>query len=181
MAKKKEEPKTVLERTYNVPLRRRWMYVPQYKRAKKAVTTLKVFLIKHMKPASDEKGRIQLKIGKHLNDALWKHGMKNPPHHIKITTTKDDKGVVFAELEGAPVEKPKEEKKGKAKEEKKEETKTEEKKEVKEEEKPEEKEEVKEEAKPTEKSPEVKEGKSPQNSSEAESKKEEPKPEEKKE
>ena len=172
MAKKKEEPKTVLERTYNVPLRRRWMYVPKYKRAKKAVTTLKVFLIKHMKPASDEKGRIQLKIGKHLNDALWKHGMKNPPHHIKITTTKDDKGVVFAELEGAPVEKPKEEKKGK-----KEVKEAEEKKEVKEEEKPkeeakkpEEKKEVKEKPK-DEKKPEVKE--TPKEASEV--KKEEPK------
>jgi len=189
MAKKEEEPKTVLERTYNVPLRRRFRYVPQYKKAKKAVTTLKVFLIKHMKPASDEKGRIQLKIGKYLNDALWKHGMKNPPHHIKITATKNDKGVVFAELEGAPVAKPKEEKGKKTKEEKKEVKKeeTKEKKEVKpkesskeevKEEKPKAKEKApevkKEEPKteaPKEPKPEEKEGKSPQSSSEAETKK----------
>ena len=110
MAKKEEEPKTVSERTYNVPLRRRWVNVPKYKRAKKAVTTLRGFLIKHMKPEVDEKGKIQLKIGKHLNEFIWKHGIKNPPHHVKVVAKKDDKGVVTAELEGAPVEEKKEEK-----------------------------------------------------------------------
>jgi large subunit ribosomal protein L31e len=104
MAKKEEGPKTVLERTYNVPLRRRWMHVPKYKRAKKAVTTLKVFLEKHMK--SDN-----IKLGKYLNDHIWKHGIKNPPHHVKIIAKKDDKGLVTAELEGAPVEEKKETKK----------------------------------------------------------------------
>ena len=76
-----------------------------YKRSKKAITTLREFLIKHMKPGTDEKGRILLKIGKYLNDHIWKHGIKNPPHHVKITAKKDEKGSVFAELEGAPVEK----------------------------------------------------------------------------
>ncbi|MBR9691812.1 hypothetical protein GOV06_03410 [Candidatus Woesearchaeota archaeon] len=124
MAKKEAEPKTVLERSYNVPLRRRWMHVPKYKRAKKAVTTLKVFLIKHMKPGKDEKGRLLLNIGKYLNEELWKYGMKNPPHHIKIITKKDEKGLVTAELEGAPVEEKKEKKKKEVKkEEKKEEVK----------------------------------------------------------
>ena len=113
MAKKDSKPKTVLERQYNVPLRKEWLKTPKYKRAKKAVTALKQFLIKHMKPGLDEKGKIQVKIGKYLNEHLWKHGMKNPPHHVKITTTKEEKGVVLAELEGAPVEKekPKKEKK----------------------------------------------------------------------
>jgi ribosomal protein L31E len=110
MAKEKE-PKIILERTYNVPLRRRWMHVPKYKRAKKAVTTLKDFLMRHMKPGADEKGRILLKIGKHANELIWKHGIRNPPHHIKIVTKKDDKGLVTAELEGAPVEEKKEAKK----------------------------------------------------------------------
>ena len=111
MAKKEEEAKIVLERTYNVPLRRRWVNVPEYKRAKKAVTTLREFLIKHMK--SDN-----VKLGKYVNELLWKHGMRNPPHHVKVIAKKDDKGVVFAELEGAPVEKeeePKKKEKGLAK------------------------------------------------------------------
>ena len=96
--KKKEEAKVVLDRAYTVPLRRKWVNVPKYKRAKKAVYALRTFLEKHMK--SDE-----VKLGKYVNEELWKHGMKNPPHHIKVVAKKDDKGVVFAELEGAPVEK----------------------------------------------------------------------------
>ena len=111
MAKKEKEAKIVLERTYNVPLRRRWHYVPRYKRAKKAITTLKVFLIKHMKPGKDEKGRILLKLGKYLNEDVWKHGMKNPPHHIQVDAKKDEKGLVTVELTGAPKEEKKEEKK----------------------------------------------------------------------
>lgn len=95
---KKEETKIILERTYNVPLRKRVQFSPRYKRAKKAVNVLRDFLKKHMK--SDE-----VKIGKYANLELWKHGIKNVPHHIKVDVKKDDKGVVFAELSGAPVEK----------------------------------------------------------------------------
>lgn len=112
MAKKEKAPKKVLERSYVVPLRREWIKVPRYKRAKKAATGLRAFLVKHMKPeAMDPKN---VKILKHLNEELWKHGMKNPPHKVKITAVKDDKGIVKAELEGFPIE---EEKKGKKKEE----------------------------------------------------------------
>jgi len=118
MAKKEKEAKIVLERTYNVPLRRGWMYTPKYKRAKKAVTTLKEFIIRHMKPAKDEKGKIQIKIGKYLNEEIWTRGMRNPPHHVKIDAKKDDKGLVTAELTGAPVEKEKKPKKKEIKEEK---------------------------------------------------------------
>ena len=119
MAKKEKEAKIVLERTYNVPLRRRWMYTPKYKRAKKAVTTLKEFMIRHMKPAKDEKGRLQLKIGKYLNEEIWTRGMRNPPHHIKVDAKKDDKGLVTVELVGAPKEEKKEEKAKKEAKEKK--------------------------------------------------------------
>ena len=88
----------ILERTYNVPLRKEFLKVPKYKRAKKAVKALKQFLIKHMK--SDN-----VKIGKYLNDEIWKHGIKNPPHHVKLNAVKDKEGLVTAELVGAPVEK----------------------------------------------------------------------------
>ena len=110
--KKKEEAKIVLERVYNVPLRRRWVNVPKYKRAKKAVIALREFLMKHMK------GK-EVKLGKYVNEHLWKNGMKSPPHHVKVVVKKDDKGVVFAELEGAPVEEKKEEKKPEKKKEEK--------------------------------------------------------------
>tara|TARA_Y100000310_G_scaffold109178_1_gene107611 strand:- start:7728 stop:8177 length:450 start_codon:yes stop_codon:yes gene_type:complete len=101
--KKKEEPKTVLERTYNVPLRREWLKVPKYRRSKRAVDALRQFLVKHMKSEN-------VKIGKHANLDIWKHGIKNPPHHIKVNVTKDSEGVVNAEIVGAPKEKVEEKK-----------------------------------------------------------------------
>ena len=91
MAKKEEKSKIVLERTYNVPLRKETQKAPNWKRTPRAVRALKAFLIKHMK--SDN-----VRIGKYANNELWKHGIKNPPHHIKVHVTKDSEGVVVAEL-----------------------------------------------------------------------------------
>lgn len=109
---KKEETKIILERTYNVPLRKRVQFSPRHKRAKKAVNVLRDFLKKHMK-ATD------VKIGRYANLEIWKHGIKNVPHHIKVDVKKDDKGVVFAELAGAPAEKKAEVKKAEIKKEEK--------------------------------------------------------------
>jgi len=106
MAKKEESAKTVLERQYIVPIRRRTLGVPKYRKAKKAVITVREFISKHMK--SDD-----VHIGKYLNEHIWNHGMKNPPGKVKVTASKNSEGKVFVELFGAPKEKPKEEKKGK--------------------------------------------------------------------
>ncbi len=98
-----------IERTYNVPLRKEYMKVPRWKRTKKAVTALRQFLARHMK--SDN-----IKLGKEVNNELWKHGIRNPPHHIKVNVTKDEKGVVKANLFGVTIkEQPKVEKKPKSK------------------------------------------------------------------
>lgn len=119
--KKKEQKKIVLERVYNVPLRKEFLKVAKFKRSKKAVKALAQFLVRHMK--SDK-----VKIGRHANMKIWERGIKNPPHHIKIVAKKDEEGNVFAELEGAPVDKPIEPVEKKAgKKETKEETKSEEK------------------------------------------------------
>ncbi|MGV8151168.1 MAG: 50S ribosomal protein L31e [Candidatus Woesearchaeota archaeon] len=83
----------MIERTYNVPLRSGFRNKTMYKKTKKAVTTLREFLKQHMK--SDK-----ILIGKNLNEHLWKHGIKNPPHHVKITVIKEDDGTVKAELLG---------------------------------------------------------------------------------
>ncbi len=103
---KTEETKIELEREYNVPLRKGWLKSPKYKRAKKAIRTLKEFLQRHMKSEN-------VKIGKYANIKVWEKGMKNPPHHLKVKVTKDSEGKVMAELVGAPVDMPKESKKGK--------------------------------------------------------------------
>jgi len=107
MAKKKEEaPKPVLERVHNIPLRREFLKVPRYRRANKAAKAVREFISKHMK--SDD-----VIIGKYLNMRIWKHGIKNPPHHVKVNAVKDSKGKVVVELVGAPKEKPKVEEKKK--------------------------------------------------------------------
>jgi large subunit ribosomal protein L31e len=94
MADKKEEiKKVVLERVYNVPLRKGWLKAARYKRSKKAITTLREFLVKHMKSEN-------IKIGKRLNELVWKHGIKNPPHHVTVVAKKYDDEIVKVELEG---------------------------------------------------------------------------------
>ena len=104
MAKKEEAPKIVLERNYNIPLRIATLKSPYYKKAKKAISTVKIFISKHMKTK-------EVRIGQFLNLKIWEHGMRNPPNLVKVTATKDDKGVVFVELVGAPKPAPKVEEK----------------------------------------------------------------------
>lgn len=95
------EKTSKLQRTYNVPLRKEWLKVPKYKRAKKAVNALRSFLKKHMKCDA-------VVLGKHVNEAIWKRGIKNPPHHVKVDVLKEDNKVV-AELSGKPLPKIKKE------------------------------------------------------------------------
>ena len=88
---KKEEPKKTLERVYNVPLRREYLKVANWRRTQKAVKALREFIAKHMKSED-------VVIGKYANQFLWKHGIKNPPHHIKVNAVKDESGRVVVEL-----------------------------------------------------------------------------------
>jgi len=103
MAKKddKKEKKIVLERVYNVPLRKRYQRAPRWKRTNRAVSALREFVKKHMK--SDN-----IRIGKYINNDMWVNGIRNPPHHVKVNCTKDEDGLVKVEMVGAPEEKPKE-------------------------------------------------------------------------
>jgi len=95
MAKKETGPKVVLERVYNVPLRREFLKAPNWNRSKKAVKALREFIIKHMKSEN-------VLIGKYVNQQIWKDGIKKPPHHVKVNAIKDDKGVVKVELVELP-------------------------------------------------------------------------------
>jgi len=81
------------ERTYIIPLRKEWLKVPKYKRAKKAIRAIQQFLSKHMK--SDN-----IKVRNNLNLKIWERGIKSPPHKIKISAVKEDDGTVKAELFG---------------------------------------------------------------------------------
>ncbi|RMF55840.1 hypothetical protein D6745_00995 [Candidatus Woesearchaeota archaeon] len=108
----KDKGVKMAEKTFNIPLRKEFQKSPKYKRAKKAVSAVRMFLRRHMKSEN-------IKIGPHLNEALWKHGIKNPPHHVKVNALKTEDNVVKVELVGFPIEEKKEEDK-KKKEKKKE-------------------------------------------------------------
>jgi large subunit ribosomal protein L31e len=95
-----------MERTYTIPLRKGWLKASKYRRAKKAVNTLREFLVKHMKSED-------VRLMPELNLEIWKHGMRNPPSRVKVNVSKDDKGVVKAQLFGESMaQEVKEEKKG---------------------------------------------------------------------
>ncbi|MCB9359479.1 60S ribosomal protein L31 [Candidatus Woesearchaeota archaeon] len=95
MADKKHEAKVVLEREYNVPLRRDFMRVQRYKRANKAVKSLRDFIIKHMK--SDN-----VSFSKFLNQKIWEKGAGRPPHHVAVIAKKYDDDKVEVEFKGEP-------------------------------------------------------------------------------
>src|SRR3989344_8873350 len=94
-----------MERTYIIPLRREYNKIQRYKRAKKGITGIRDFIARHMKAESKD-----VKLGIELNHYIWQHGIRNPPVRVKVTSNKDDKGVVFVNLFGI---KPKEETKKK--------------------------------------------------------------------
>jgi len=96
MADKKTEQK--LEREYIIPLRRAWVNVPAYKRARKAVMAMKIFVAKHMKVADRDLDKV--KLDPYLNNELWFRGKTNPPSRIKVRVTKDGDivKVNFAEI-----------------------------------------------------------------------------------
>ena len=90
MADKKE---SILERVYTIPLRKEYLKAPNWKRTKKAVSAVREFMVRHMKSKN-------IKLGKEVNEKLWQHGIRNPPHHLKVTATKNEEGEVRVELFG---------------------------------------------------------------------------------
>jgi len=100
MAKKEAEPKIILEREYIVPLRRGWLKVPKYKRANKAVKTLKEFIARHMKIYDRDLRKIKLDII--LNNEIRFRGMKKPLNKVRIKAKKFDNDIVRVELVEVP-------------------------------------------------------------------------------
>jgi ribosomal protein L31E len=84
----------LIEQTYTIPLRKEYQKAPKYRRAKKAINAVRAFVQKHMKTE-------EVLIGPKLNLKIWEHGIKNPPHHVKVTAIRDDKeGLTRVELFG---------------------------------------------------------------------------------
>lgn len=115
------------EKLFTINLRRETIKKAKYRRSKKAITTTREYIKKHMKV--DE-----VKIGKHLNELILSRGRKNPPSKVKVKAIIEE---TFARVELPEFEfdKKKEEKKeslkekilGKKETKKEEETKAEEK------------------------------------------------------
>ncbi len=81
------------ERFYVVPLAKNgYMKAPRWKRAKKAMTVLRAFLTKHMKPEGP------VYISQEVNERIWENGIRHPPRKIRVRVTKSVDGVVRAYL-----------------------------------------------------------------------------------
>jgi large subunit ribosomal protein L31e len=94
-----KEQKPELEREYVIPLRKRILKVPRYKRAKRAINTIKDFLAKHMKVEGTDTRKV--KIDMYLNEEMWFRGIKKPQTKIKVKAKKIE-GIVYAELAEIP-------------------------------------------------------------------------------
>ncbi len=80
------------ERYYTVNLSRGFEKGPRWSAAKKSVSTLHIFLKRHMKPEGD------VYISQDLNERIWERGIKHPPRKIRIRVTKSVDGIVRAYL-----------------------------------------------------------------------------------
>jgi large subunit ribosomal protein L31e len=84
------ESEIVEERIYTVPLGRAWV-APRYRRAEKAVTVLRSFVKRHMKPTS-------IIISPSVNETIWQKGIQKPPRRIRVRLSKDEEGAVTVTL-----------------------------------------------------------------------------------
>ena len=86
---------SVEERIYTIPLGRAWI-APRCRRSEKAVTVLRQFVKRHMKP--DE-----IIIDPTVNEEIWKRGIQKPPRKIRVRLSKDGTGLVTVTLAEAEI------------------------------------------------------------------------------
>jgi len=98
MAEKEE--KVILEREYIVPLRKRCLRTPRYRRVPKAVKELKIFIARHMQLRDKDLNKV--KLDKYLNEEMWFRGIRKPLAKIKVKAKKFDSGIVRVELVDIP-------------------------------------------------------------------------------
>jgi large subunit ribosomal protein L31e len=92
MAEKKTEKKGErVERIYTIPLRKEWMKVPRYKRAKKTLKAIKEFMVRHMRIYDKDINKV--KVDPWVNRAIWSRGIKNVPHKIIVKAIKEGEEV----------------------------------------------------------------------------------------
>ncbi|MDO8623632.1 MAG: 50S ribosomal protein L31e [archaeon] len=92
MAKKTEIKTEKIEREYIIPLRSEIEKVPAYRRAGKAISAIKKFIVRHMKIRDGDENKV--KIDRYLNEEIWHRGIKHPPVKIKVKATKEGENVI---------------------------------------------------------------------------------------
>lgn len=86
----------MVERIYNIPLRRDWLKVPKWRRSKKAISVIQLFLERHTKVDN-------ILLSKWVNEEVWANGGKSPPGKITLKVQIDkEKGIARAELAELP-------------------------------------------------------------------------------
>lgn len=81
-----------LERIYTVPLRNA-LLAPRPKRAKRAVSEVKIYLARHMKAEAEK-----IWIDNPVNEVLWARGIQKPPRRIRVRAIKFEDGIVEVSL-----------------------------------------------------------------------------------
>lgn len=77
----------IIEREYTIPLRRHILKVPAYRRSRKAIKTIKIFIAKHMKVAERDVDKVKLDV--YFNNEVWLRGKTNPPSQVRVKATKE--------------------------------------------------------------------------------------------
>ncbi|MEM2873887.1 MAG: 50S ribosomal protein L31e [Candidatus Nanoarchaeia archaeon] len=86
----------MVEKIYNIPLRREWLKAPKWRRSKKAISAIKLYLKKHTKVPN-------IKLSKWINEKIWARGGKKPPSKITVKVEIDkEKEIAKAELAELP-------------------------------------------------------------------------------
>ncbi|OGI12072.1 50S ribosomal protein L31e [Candidatus Micrarchaeota archaeon RBG_16_36_9] len=82
------------EKIFTIPLREAYDK-PRTTRAKKATNIVRDFLKKHMKSEN-------IKLGKSINEAIWKRGIQKPPRRVRIHAVKEG-DIIYTELLGVEI------------------------------------------------------------------------------
>src|SRR3989338_6118435 len=78
------------EKLFTINLRKEFLKKPKYRRTKKAVTTVREFITRHLKTK-------EVKVGPNLNLKLWERGKRNPPSKVKVKAMLEE-GIAYVEL-----------------------------------------------------------------------------------
>jgi large subunit ribosomal protein L31e len=95
-----------MERVYTIPLRREYLKVPRWKRAKKAMKAIREFTMRHMKVEDPD----NVKISNKVNEVIWEGGGKRVPPKITVKMIKEEE-VVYVLLPDEELKKKEEKKK----------------------------------------------------------------------